>query len=355
MNTLSRHLSRGRHRLPAMLLTLAALLLSGVSACDRLVLGDEPGSGYGELFDLVWEDVDRHYTYFDLKDVNWDSVRDATRPRALSATGDYELFQAISEMLGTLRDGHVNLYAGGNWTYRYDAWYKNYPVNFDPSDREAYLDRLVMRPAWFGRTPGDPIAYVRFDNFASGTDHAGTLTSLLRQHGPFRALIIDMRNNGGGSDMNSRLLAGLFAENTYTYAYYRYKRGPAHDDFTPWQPKRVRPSAEATFPIPLAVLTNRGCFSACEDFVLAVRPRADVTVLGDTTGGGAGNPVSRELPNGWTYRFSTWQQVSADMTHYEGRGIIPDIPIWISEEASAKEEDPILDRAIRLLRARIGG
>jgi len=50
---------------------------------------------------------------------------------------------------------------------------------------------------------------------------------------------------------------------------------------------------------PIALLTNRRTFSAAESFVLAMRTLPQVTIVGDTTGGGSGNPLHRELPNGW--------------------------------------------------------
>jgi C-terminal processing protease CtpA/Prc len=74
-----------------------------------------------------------------------------------------------------------------------------------------------------------------------------------------------------------------------------------------------------------------------------------VKIVGDTTGGGSGNPIVRILPNGFSYRIPRWQQVDANKTQYEGKGIYPDIPIWITEDDILNNRDAILERAIKEL------
>lgn len=333
---------------------LPILLLASLGACDQSVLGDEPGRGHVELFDQVWEDLDRNYTYFELKGVDWDSVRRVNRPQAASADNGTELFYVMSDMLDNLKDGHVNLYADKNHRYNYNAWYEAYPANYNPSITREYIHELSLRNLYFGRVEGTSIAYVRISTFSGDTDPGSHLRSLLEANGNLDALIIDIRSNGGGSDRNSRKIAGYFADRSHTYAWTRYKNGHGHGEFAPWQAKTLDPSSEFSYAKPIALLTNRRCFSSCEDFVLAMRIQPEVTVVGDTTGGGAGNPVSRELPNGWTYRFSTWQQVTPEMEQYEGRGLYPDIPVWISKEQEARGEDAVLEQAVEHLRSRLG-
>jgi C-terminal processing protease CtpA/Prc len=97
------------------------------------------------------------------------------------------------------------------------------------------------------------------------------------------------------------------------------------------------------------VLTNRGVYSASEDFVLAMRA-TKATIVGDTTGGGSGNPLIKALPNGWIYRIPRWQQVTPEMKSYEGTGITPDIAVWISKPDSLAKKDTILERAMMEIR-----
>jgi hypothetical protein len=94
---------------------------------------------------------------------------------------------------------------------------------------------------------------------------------------------------------------------------------------------------------------NHGLFSAAETFVLAMRTRPDVTFVGDSTGGGSGNPIPRELPNRWVLWVSRWQVTTPGGSWYEGIGLAPDVLESVSEQDLARARDPILERAIELL------
>ena len=75
-----------------------------------------------------------------------------------------------------------------------------------------------------------------------------------------------------------------------------------------------------------------------------------VTTVGDTSGGGSGNPLILQLPNQWTYWVPRWIEYTADLKIYEGIGLRPDIPVWISKADSLAGRDAILERALQILR-----
>jgi C-terminal processing protease CtpA/Prc len=74
-----------------------------------------------------------------------------------------------------------------------------------------------------------------------------------------------------------------------------------------------------------------------------------VTIVGDTTGGGVGSPIFRELPNGWTYRLSTMIEADAQGRIIEGSGIIPDVPLRTSVTDSTNGIDRILEKGIEII------
>ena len=80
---------------------------------------------------------------------------------------------------------------------------------------------------------------------------------------------------------------------------------------------------------------------------MQVQPQ--VTIVGDTSGGGTGNPIFRELPNGWIYRLSTKYAVTADNLLVDGKGISPDIAILTSVEDSINGIDRILEKGIEII------
>jgi len=75
----------------------------------------------------------------------------------------------------------------------------------------------------------------------------------------------------------------------------------------------------------------------------------NVTIIGDTTGGGSANPISLQLPNGWSYRVSRWIQYTADKQIFEGKGIAPDLQVTITTKDSLAGRDVILEKAIDFL------
>ncbi len=83
-----------------------------------------------------------------------------------------------------------------------------------------------------------------------------------------------------------------------------------------------------------------------------MRTLPQVTVVGDTTGGGSGNPVYRELPNGWTSRVPRWLEFTSDFEPFEGVGLAPDI--WVSTPDALLESgtDRIFETAVEILRTK---
>ena len=86
--------------------------------------------------------------------------------------------------------------------------------------------------------------------------------------------------------------------------YIRHKTGKGHRDFSPLQAQYLTPSNGIRWQKPVVVITNRGVYSAANEFVKYMKNLPNVTIIGDKTGGGAGMPFSNELPNGWSVRFS---------------------------------------------------
>ena len=100
---------------------------------------------------------------------------------------------------------------------------------------------------------------------------------------------------------------------------------------------------------PVVVLTNRGCYSATNEFVSIMKYAPNVTIMGDKTGGGSGLPFTSELPNGWSVRFSASPMFNAEKEHIEF-GVEPDIYVNMSDADSKKNRDTIIEEARALLK-----
>ncbi|MCD8288174.1 MAG: S41 family peptidase [Porphyromonadaceae bacterium] len=155
-----------------------------------------------------------------------------------------------------------------------------------------------------------------------------------------------MRDNGGGDLSTVQQLASRFTTEDFTSGYIRHKTGIGHNDFSDYYPitQQTAASNRLHFSKPVAILTNRRCYSATNNFVSVMSNLPQVCIIGDCTGGGSGLPFSSELPNGWVVRFSASPiyDTQKELTEF---GIEPDIQIDLSEGDISNGIDSIIERA----------
>ena len=172
------------------------------------------------------------------------------------------------------------------------------------------------------------------------------MDAALEQFRSAPAMIIDVRMNGGGSDALAYAVAGRFFDATRVVDYIQYRNGPGHSDFGPAQSRTVGPRGSWQFTRPVLLLIGRGCFSSNESFIAAMRELPNVTVVGDTTGGGSGNPITYPLGGGWSYTVPRWIEYTPQMQIIEWQGIAPKTVIPVSAVDWSAARDPVLDYAI---------
>ncbi|HKJ86482.1 MAG TPA: S41 family peptidase [Spirochaetia bacterium] len=305
------------------------------------------------VFDEIWGFVDTHYSFFALKDVDWNQIRAEYRPRVGSDMTDFELFDLLSEMLYELRDGHVNLRSPFDLS-RHWEWYLGYPQNFDATllEREYFRGDQEYAGPFVVYDFGD-VAYLRYPSF-SGTIASEHLDYLFTRFAGRAGLILDLRDNGGGSTSNAYRLANRLVDSRTERGYQQYKSGPGHEDFTEAQPVVIVPPAGAVlWQKPFVVLTNRSSYSATNTFVALAKGLDQVRVIGDTTGGGGGIPAYTELSNEWILRVSAHRFIAED----EGGGqlnielgIDPDESVDMTDSDLELGKDTILEAALSYIR-----
>ena len=205
------------------------------------------------------------------------------------------------------RDGHVRVrYAPATTGTRT-------PQELDPA-----LDNFgVRRVEWL---PGR-IGYLKIDRFFEADDSRKALDAALTLLAPASAVVIDLRDNGGGSDANNLLASYFFAERIL-FNELRWKKEEPEQI---WTDPSVTPRLATT---PLYILTSARTFSAAEAFAYSLQQRKRAVVIGERTGGGANPNRYFPLAPGLAVSVSIGYTVNpVSGSNWEGTGVVPDVEV----------------------------
>jgi hypothetical protein len=335
--------------LKILLLVLAPSVF--LPSCSKLLLKADVKNTPTQCFKSMWQTINDNYAFFEYKNINWNGVYDRFAPNVSDTMSQDSLFSVLSAMLYELKDGHVNLSRGTdrsrNWT-----WKDDFPDNFNPLfTQRQYLKRdFQITNALRNQILEDSIGYVRYESFGQGVSD-DDLDYVLKRMEHTKGLIIDVRDNGGGSMATIFKIMGRFVEKRTHVGNMRSKNGQRHNEFTNAVPLFVEPSkkGKVKYMKPIVVLINRGCYSATTHFAAYMSLLPNVTLVGDRAGGGGGLPISRDLPNGWQYRFSATMQTLPDDSHIEN-GFDPDIPVTTGPKEELEGKDAIIEKGIEVIK-----
>ena len=330
------------------------LFLLSSGACEKAFISPDKENTPTNCFDSMWERLDEKYAFFDYKHINWDSVKNVYRPKVYDNMSDQALFKVLDNMLYTLRDGHVNLVSPFNVSRNWQ-WYLGYPQNFDRGllERNYWGNNYYLTGPFVNvifKKGNKYMGYLYYGDFSNGISDYD-LDFVLTGFKDTDGLIIDLRDNGGGITTNVYQFMSRFVNQKTLVGYNYEKTGNAHDDFSSAYQIYADPAVDNNgnarinyLNKPIILLTNRSCFSACNMFAGFMSVLPNVTIIGDQTGGGGGLPTSYQLPNGWTYRFSSTYTTLPNGLNIEG-GIPPNIKTDMDSLNIAAGKDDILNKA----------
>ncbi len=178
------------------------------------------------------------------------------------------------------------------------------------------------------------IGYLKFDAFPDPQVCGPTVTNALGFLAHTDAVIIDLRQNGGGDPAMVELIASyFFSEPTHINDLY-----DRHEDKTTqyWTlPYIPGPRISA----PLYILTSSRTFSGAEEFSYDMQTQKRAAIVGETTGGGAhpvhGVPASDHFTIGVPFARPINPVTHTD---WEGTGITPDVKVPASEALEAAQK-----------------
>ena len=166
----------------------------------------------------------------------------------------------------------------------------------------------------------------RFYSFDQARDMAVAAMTFLANA---RAIIIDVRENGGGS--GDYLSSYFLPHPTPLSGFYSRQDGSLTETWT-----RRDIGMEPRLDVPLFILTGPNTFSAAEYFAYDMRSLKRATLVGEPTKGGAHSTDVFGIDERFEFYISTARAVSpVTGGNWEGTGVIPDIRVPAAEALDA--------------------
>ncbi len=302
-----------------------------------------------ETFNALQKAIDQHYSYRDLRHVNWVQRFDSFRQLFLDAKTTDELTYHVADLLSAAEDPHISIEHDG---IRYPTTVRSYVPNFSSSILAREVENLIkVNNTVYMGTYRDGIVYVLIASWANqrATD-LSKLAEIMNNAKDAPGIIIDVRPNGGGNDLFCEAFARRFVEEPFTYEMTRTRDTDQPDGFTEPRERKLAPLVGGRqFTGKVAVLMGPANMSSCEAFLLMMKQVKQAQLIGQASFGSSGNPKPHDLGDGLTAYLPSWQAMFPDGELLEGQGVEPDILVE-TEPEDFETEDPVIQAALEWLR-----
>jgi hypothetical protein len=198
------------------------------------------------------------------------------------------------------------------------------PAPEDQAREREFLERINCGFVKAEQLPGN-VGYLKFNMFADVDQCATTASAAMTFLAGTRALIIDMRENGGGSPaMVAFVSSYLFDRRTHLNDLWTRRTGKTEE----WWTRDTVPGRRFGGEKPIYVLTSARSFSGAEEFTYNLKTLKRATIVGETTGGGA-HPVAGHRIDEHFIIGVPFARAINPITHtnWEGVGVKPDIVV----------------------------
>lgn len=324
------------------------LILVSLSSCEKVFMEPNPKTDNISIFEEYWKLVNEKFAMFDDpgKAINRNILYSTNRALVNNNISKDSLFNVLGNIARALKDGHSYLINGESREY---AGYIDTIPQVDINLSQSIVDNNYLNNNV--QTQGSGLKYTLLDNGSIGyiqyrdfEDEVTTemMDEILSYFESTDGIILDVRGNGGGDPTYAALIASHFTNSDTYIGYENFKTGPNPNDFSRSE-IYLKPTDGKKYLNPLAVLTDKGCYSATTTLIYHLNPLPNVTFIGAKTGGGSGSTGDGFLANGWLWSLSTsefidWQGKRLD------NGFDPDIEVSLDKNDPTQDE--IIERAI---------
>ncbi|TAH03086.1 MAG: peptidase S41 [Sphingobacteriales bacterium] len=312
-------------------------------------------------------------------------------------------YQSLSN-IGSFAGWYKNIYGLKNqWQLQYtdtNGIAKTSTLHLYDVAKDSFNRRRIMPQSMPARTPAreqrinatrnlqiDTVyktAYLTVTTFANGNKLKRFFKQSfqqIKQH-QIKNLVIDLRSNGGGNVLHStaltryvvnkkfKLADSLYAtrrlskyerhiQNSWMAFFFMHAMTKKHKDghyhFGYYERRSFKPYQKNHYSANTYVLIGGNSFSATTLFVNAIKGQKNVTVVGEETGGGAYGNTAWFIPDATLpvtkirFRLPRFRMVMDASKPKDGRGIIPDVTIWPTQQSIKKGVDLKLEYIRQLI------
>lgn len=179
------------------------------------------------------------------------------------------------------------------------------------------------------------VGYVKFNMFADPDICGPTATAAMNFVANSDALIIDLRDNGGGSPkMVAFICSYLFSQRTHLNDLWTRSTNATEEFWTSDVPGKKLSDNK-----PVYVLTSKRTFSGGEEFTYNLKNLKRATIIGETTGGGAHPVRGQRIDEHFVIGVPFARAINPiSKTNWEGTGVEPDVKVPASDALATAQK-----------------
>lgn len=316
---------------PLIIVFLIAYPCASAFGTDVIIASEK-----SDLLKAVGPKLEAEYIYPDVAKRMADSIaRVAREGHYASITDGHQLADKLRDDLRAVsHDEHL-------WVGYHPEGARDEPLSPSMDDLKSWklgaaVDNFGFRRA--EQLEGN-VGYVRFDIFAYPYLAAERASEALGFVADTNALIIDLRENVGGSPEMVAYVASFFFDQRTHLNDLLFRQGNRLEQFWTDPENGGRRFGNDK---PIYILTSHKTFSGAEDFTYAMQTLKRAKVVGETTGGGAHPSREFRVTEHFTVAIPYARSVSpVTGLDWEGVGITPDIAATATDAMRAAYKDAL--------------
>jgi hypothetical protein len=320
-----------------------ALPLSLVSAAGQAAQDELDPETRDLVIEQLAEMIEARYIFPDIAEQIGDHLRERHISGAYDNISDADTLAGL--LTGDLRAVNDDRHLGIRALRPQDL---TRPELSPEEQRRLYLEDARRRNYGFRRVEilDDNIGFLDLRSFDDASLGGETAVAAMNFLGNVDALIVDLRQNGGGNPSMIQLLNSYFFEEPTHLNSFEHRGEEKLQQF--WTLTHV--PGKKLIDTPIFVLTSARTFSAAEEFTYNLKHLKRATIIGETTGGGA-HPGGTHVIEG---RFSVFIPDGRAVnpitgTNWEGVGVKPHVAVAADDAFEVAREQAV--KALQALEA----